>query len=199
MQPLFWFIPVISAGIGWLTNYLAIRMIFYPRTPFTWWGITFQGLIPKRKKELAESIGTIVQRELIFPKDIANAMRTVEAQQQLRKRIEEQVDHFLQTRVLRISRLYSTFNGSEIIQKVKRAVINEVADILPDVTEKMVEQIEGSIDFKQIVVDRVEQFDLEKLESLILQIARRELQAIEILGGVLGFLIGVMQLVLFVW
>jgi uncharacterized membrane protein YheB (UPF0754 family) len=123
-------------------------------------------------------------------------MRTTEAQRQLRKSIEEKVDRFLQQKILRMSALYSTFNGSELMQKIKRAVIHEVAENLPDVTEKVVEQIEGSIDFKKIVVNRVEQFDMEKLEALILQIARRELRAIELLGGVLGFLIGLVQVAL---
>ncbi|RMF91881.1 MAG: DUF445 family protein [Nitrospinota bacterium] len=199
MQTLYWFIPLISAGIGWFTNYLAIRMIFYPRQPIRWRGLSFQGLIPKRQRELAESIGNIVQRELVFPQDIANSMRTPESQQQLRQNLEKKIDHFLQTKVLRIAALYSTLNGLEILQKMKRAIITEVVAMLPDVTERVIAQIEESIDFKQIVVDRIEQFDMEKLETLILQIARRELQAIELLGGVLGFLIGVVQVVLLVF
>ena len=40
------------------------------------------------------------------------------------------------------------------------------------------------------MVKKIEEFDLEKFEAIVLEIAARELRAIEILGGVLGFGIG---------
>lgn len=58
----------IAAAIGGLTNFLAIRMLFYPRkawfimgkrVPFT------PGLIPKRREELAVSLGKVVGQYLI--------------------------------------------------------------------------------------------------------------------------------------
>ncbi len=44
--------PPIGALIGWLTNYIAIKMLFYPRKKF----MGFQGIIPKRKQILSEKI-----------------------------------------------------------------------------------------------------------------------------------------------
>src|SRR3989344_9315004 len=45
-------LPITGGIIGWLTNYLAIKLLFYPRKKV--FGI--QGLIPKRKEKLAEKI-----------------------------------------------------------------------------------------------------------------------------------------------
>jgi len=45
-------LPLTGAIIGWLTNYLAIKSLFYPRKKI--FGI--QGLVPKRKEKLAEKI-----------------------------------------------------------------------------------------------------------------------------------------------
>ena len=42
-------------------------------------------------------------------------------------------------------------------------------------------------------MEKVQAFDLDRLENMILEIATRELRAIEILGGVLGVLIGLIQ------
>ena len=51
--------PVISALIGWGTNVIAIRMLFWPRKPvpipLTRWELW--GLLPKRQAEIASSIG----------------------------------------------------------------------------------------------------------------------------------------------
>ncbi len=60
--------PVVGAAIGWITNDIAIRMLFRPlravrvfgaRLPFT------PGIIPKERHGLAVSIGRMVSRELI--------------------------------------------------------------------------------------------------------------------------------------
>ena len=54
-------IPVIGAFIGWITNVLAIRLIFWPyepvKIPLTGWEI--YGVIPKRRRELAATIGEL--------------------------------------------------------------------------------------------------------------------------------------------
>jgi len=47
--------PIIGFIIGYLTNYLAIKMLFRPRKKI----LGIQGVLPKRKAKLAKSIGEI--------------------------------------------------------------------------------------------------------------------------------------------
>jgi uncharacterized membrane protein YheB (UPF0754 family) len=49
---------------------------------------------------------------------------------------------------------------------------------------------------KQLVEDRINSLDLDELERLVHRIAANEFKRIELLGGVLGFLIGLIQLLL---
>src|SRR6056297_3150158 len=60
--------PVVGAIIGYITNDIAIKMLFRPlqakyigpfKLPFT------PGIIPRQRDKLAESIGLMVSRELI--------------------------------------------------------------------------------------------------------------------------------------
>jgi uncharacterized membrane protein YheB (UPF0754 family) len=62
--------------------------------------------------------------------------------------------------------------------------------------ESMFEKMEEKIDLKEIVRKKIEGFDLIKLEQIIYGIASRELKAIELWGGVLGFLVGIIQVFL---
>jgi uncharacterized membrane protein YheB (UPF0754 family) len=60
--------PLLGAVIGFLTNALAIRMLFRPLRPWRFLGIPIPltpGIIPRRRGELAENIGTMVARELL--------------------------------------------------------------------------------------------------------------------------------------
>ena len=60
-------LTIVGALIGWITNILAIKLLFRPlkpiKIPFT--PFVILGLIPKRRAELAKVIGEVVAHELI--------------------------------------------------------------------------------------------------------------------------------------
>ena len=68
---LFWIVPpLVGAIIGYVTNLVAIKMLFRPlnevkvfgmRLPFT------PGILPRERGKLADSIGGMVERELVTP------------------------------------------------------------------------------------------------------------------------------------
>lgn len=71
--------PIIGAVIGYCTNYIAVKMLFYPRkeirigsfkVPFT------PGAIPKGKPRLARGIGNIVANTLLTEEDIRKKVLT---------------------------------------------------------------------------------------------------------------------------
>ena len=64
-------IPLISAIIGWLTNFLAVKMLFHPKEPITFLSIKIQGVFPKRQKELSNKLGILVSEELFSIQEIS--------------------------------------------------------------------------------------------------------------------------------
>ncbi len=64
-----WVLPVfLGAVIGYLTNSVAIRMLFRPIRPVRVFGLRLPftpGVIPRQREELAESIGRMVSRDLL--------------------------------------------------------------------------------------------------------------------------------------
>jgi uncharacterized membrane protein YheB (UPF0754 family) len=58
-------IPCISAFIGWITNLVAIKMLFHPRQPVRILGLTIQGIFPKRQMQFAQKLGALVSNELL--------------------------------------------------------------------------------------------------------------------------------------
>ena len=65
--------------------------------------------------------------------------------------------------------------------------------MVEELSERVGVTIREAVDFRSIVESRVNAFSLERLEQVILSVSSRELRHIEILGGVLGFLIGLIQ------
>jgi len=118
---------VIGFIIGYSTNYLAIKMLFYPRKKF----LGVQGVLPKRKKELAKSISEVSPR--IYPK-----------------------------------------------------TLKEIGK-LPIIGPKVISSIKKSVEYQ------INALSEEEIEEIVLQVARKELNFISFLGGVIGALIGILQ------
>jgi uncharacterized membrane protein YheB (UPF0754 family) len=193
-----WITPVVGALIGWLTNFLAIKMLFRPRQPMFILGFLLQGVIPRRQRDLALKIGEVVEEELLKSEDILNAIDTEELRGHLATVIETRLDRFLREKLFRGEFLYEKLLSREAVQRVKRALITELVNLFPLEVEAAVKQLVEKVDIRKIVADRVEQFDFERLENIVYRVARAELFWVEISGGVLGFVIGVLQ-VLFLW
>ncbi|MDD7220544.1 MAG: DUF445 family protein [Clostridia bacterium] len=75
--------PVIGALIGYCTNYIAVKMLFYPKIEIRIFGhkLPFTpGAIPKGKPRLAKAIGNIVAEDLLTEEDIKQKMISAETE-----------------------------------------------------------------------------------------------------------------------
>lgn len=185
-------IPTVCALIGWTTNAIAVRMIFRPRRPISILGFKIQGLIPRRQADLARNIGETIETRLLTHQDIQEALTNEEIQEDLEKVIREQVDHFLKEK-LGSNPLLGSFLQGEMAENIKRMLTEQLKTGLLGFMDGMLESVEKRLDLKAIVQQRIENFDMRTLEEIILSIASRELKTIEVLGGVLGFLVGLGQ------
>lgn len=84
--------PLIGAIIGYFTNYLAVKMLFRPRSEIKFLGkrLPFTpGVIPKGKPRLAKSIGRTVAETLLTGDDIKRHMLSEEVKGAVSKKIME--------------------------------------------------------------------------------------------------------------
>ena len=56
--------------------------------------------------------------------------------------------------------------------------------------------VEEKINFKEIMLEKMENFSLKEIEDIILRVSKEELKHIEIIGGILGAVIAIFQFVL---
>ena len=70
--------PIIGAFIGYLTNKVAIKMLFRPLKPWRLFGIRLPmtpGVIPSKRHDLAVNIGKMVGTHLLTSKEIGRALQ----------------------------------------------------------------------------------------------------------------------------
>jgi uncharacterized membrane protein YheB (UPF0754 family) len=185
-------IPIISGLIGWGTNYLAVKMIFRPREPRRFLGLTLWGLIPKRKQELAQSVGQTVASHLFSVEDILTHLSPEELADRFKPVVERIIDDLLQQKLGQIP-MVSMFLQGELLAQVRALLVNDVVAFTPEFVAELAQALEGKLKIEEVVRKKIEDFDVMRLEEIIFQIASRELKAIEILGGVIGVVVGLVQ------
>ena len=82
--------PLVGAVIGFITNVVAIKMLFRPLNKITVFGIRVPftpGVLPRQRHKLADSIGTMVQRELLTPELLRSRLAQQDVQQKLKDSI----------------------------------------------------------------------------------------------------------------
>lgn len=192
-------IPLISAFIGWFTNWIAIKMLFHPRLPKRILGFTFQGIFPKRQQQFAEKLGRLVSSELLSFSDIEEKITKKENLDKVLGHIDGYIDKFLKVKIEEVFPVVSMFIGDKTINQLKTALMKELQTILPDVMKKYMGALQQDLDLEKIVIEKVKGFSSDKLEDVLNSIMKKEFRFVEILGGVLGFIIGILQLLIQYW
>ena len=192
-------IPVISAFIGWFTNWIAIKMLFHPREPKNILGIKFQGIFPKRQEQFAIKLGKLVADELLSFNDIEKKITSPENLKSVMPFIESHIDNFLRVKLGQAMPMISMFIGEKTINEMKKIFMTELETIFPEVMHNYMEKLQADLDLERIVTEKVKNFSSDKLESILLQIMSKEFRFVEILGGVVGFIIGLIQIMITVF
>ena len=183
----------ISATIGWITNWVAIKMLFRPHKEINFGLFKIQGLIPKRKAEIGSGIANIIQNELISVKDVISNIDREEFSKRLNSSIDRVLEKNLKGKVKEKFPVLQMFFSDRMAKDVS----NTIKDIIMENQEKIFEifsnYAEENIDFEIIISDKISNFSLDKLEEIITFLAKKELKHIEVIGAILGGLIGVAQ------
>jgi uncharacterized membrane protein YheB (UPF0754 family) len=173
--------PLVGAIIGAVTNHLAIRMLFRPFRP--WYVLGFQvpftpGVIPRKRAELAAKVARTFEEHLISGRHL-HELITGSRMAQL---LEAKVDSFIG----------SLGFLAGMVKGIKPTVMKHLSQALEEVADQAL-AAGGPLDVGKLIEDRLNALDLERLETLILNVTKSELRHITVFGAVLGAVIGVVQ------
>lgn len=199
-SPLLFFLifPLVGALVGWFTNWLAILMLFRPRKPVRILGWTLQGVIPSRHAQLAERIADTVEKSLLTKKDLEKAMSGVnwhdEVDHLIRKVLHDRGPGGIIEKIPGIAQAWRNV----VLPSLQEVLSREVVRFIQGYGERFAGRLRDSVDIREIVRDKVQQFEAEAMETLVMTVARKEFGHIQIVGALTGALIGVIQGVILV-
>ncbi|MGC8868843.1 MAG: DUF445 domain-containing protein [Sulfurihydrogenibium sp.] len=205
--------PLTGAVIGYITNWLAIKMLFRPYNEVRIFGVKVPftpGLIPQRREEIAKSIAKVIRKHLINPENlhklfIESSYREI-LENKLNQTVEEIVDNLLldlKEDIENKLKLPFLMNYSDKIlqslsEKIKQRIMEKSRQSITENLEKHIEeelpQLLSSLDVENLIYETLISLDIKQLEDIILGFSEKQLKHITYLGGVIGFFIGLLQI-----
>ncbi len=183
----------IAPWLGWTTNFLAVKMLFWPHEPKRFLGYTFYGMFPKEQKRIARKVASTVERRLLSPEEIGKQLVSPEIQEKLLILMDQQVEDKINSNVPKQLRGKITQNLTKQIQNLMK---DQAGKIIERYAEGAIKLISEELDMKEIIEQKVNELDSRELELTIQEVADKELMAITQLGGIIGFLVGLIQVLI---
>ncbi|MBU1565007.1 MAG: DUF445 family protein [Proteobacteria bacterium] len=147
--------PILGAFIGYLTNHVAIKMLFRPLKPWKIGGIRVPmtpGVIPSKRVDLAKNMGEVVGDHLLTSKEIGKGLQNEAFQLHLLQLIKDKIEGILQQDLGTLAsivpakfRVYFDIGSKTLIYQIKdklRGFINsdEFVEIAENSIERRIEQ-----------------------------------------------------------
>lgn len=180
---------IIAPFLGWITNYIAIRMLFRPYNPprfrFLRW---MQGVIPSRRDLIAQKIGKTIEKQLFTKEDMNVILSNIDVKGEIEEAVSDIIDRELDKVLIPIP---ISWNAA-----IKQKVMETIEKDIYKITEESIPTMLEDVDIGEVVKNRISQFTNEELEEIVTKVADRELKHIVWLGGLIGLVIGIIQTII---
>lgn len=192
-------IPLISALVGWFTNVVAIKMMFYPVEflgipPYLGW----QGVIPANAVRLAKVSNKLITQKLLSLRELFDESFNAES---FAGKLGAVIDDVTEQVIDEVANKHAKAmwdNAGDFMQnKVRETVRSEVVEVSRAIAMDMADDIDEIMDIEQTVLEAMERHK-GLMGEMFYEVGRLEFKFIERSGLYFGFLFGVFQMIVWV-
>ncbi len=191
--PAWWTLPIAGIAVGYVTNWLAMKMIFEPRTPVRFGPFEFHGLFHKRQKEVAAGFSETVAARVLTPDNLTERISQGPGREKLlsifRNRVNERLD------IYRKHPMAATITSQAGPEKIDRFLVRTVGMQLTERGSLLWTFMERTVDLAGSMTGRLKQLDPESFEGLLRPAFQQDEWKLIVMGAVLGGVAGWLQAV----
>ncbi len=181
---------IIGGFIGWITNKVAIKMLFRPVNPHKILGITFQGVFPRRKNQIAISLADIIEQELLSKEVIMDQLLNQEKLDEIKTKLKDVIVDKLAESIPPVAAM---FLGGDVRGFIKKYIDKNGDEIFDQMIHEFRTIGIENLDIHDLVKRRIDELDFIEFEKIIFGLMNKELRFVEIIGLFLGAFIGIIQ------
>ena len=193
LYPAPFILPAAGFGVGYLTNWIAIRLVFAPREPVKLGPVTIQGLFHKRQNEVAEAFGRTVATRVLNADNIVTTVMETEGAARMSQIVERRVGEL-------IAKYEAHPMAKLVLPEEKRPALR--GELLARIQEEWPKSggffhtfAGEAVDLHGELERRMKALDRESYEGVLRPAFQQDEWKLIVAGAVLGTVAGILQLV----
>jgi len=192
-----WILPVCGVFVGYYTNVIALKVIFYPIEPrkICCGCFSFQGLFLKRQKEVSALYGEQIAEALLTPEVILSALVRGPKREQMGRLLQKQVSKCMEDQSAHYKPLFLLSNGAENWAEFRDGVCAGFWDRLPRLLERIKDYMWEAIELEATLRTRLETLPAKDFERLLHAVFEQDEIKLVLVGALLGAIVGMLQAV----
>jgi uncharacterized membrane protein YheB (UPF0754 family) len=193
LYPAPWILPAAGFCVGYLTNWIAIKLVFAPREPIKIGPVTVQGLFHKRQNEVAEAFGRTVATRVLNADNIVTTVMEGDGATRMNEIIEHRITDL-------IAKYEAHPMAALVLPEDQRSTLRaELLDRIKTEWPKpggFFHTFAGeSVDLQGELERRMKSLDRESYEGVLRPAFQQDEWKLIAAGAILGTVAGVLQLV----
>ncbi|GAA3556480.1 hypothetical protein GCM10022222_45130 [Amycolatopsis ultiminotia] len=189
-------LPLFGGAIGLCTDWLAIKMIFLPREPVRLGRVILQGKFQRRRAEVARQYGELVANEVLTVPNLLDALLRGPKSDRLVGMVERAVGHAVDAQVSAAKPMVTLAVGTQRLQEMKHAAAQRALAELPLTVRYAEGYLTEAMDVAKMVEQRMLALTPLEFEGLLRPAFRQDEWKLIAVGGVIGFVVGELQVLL---
>ena len=192
-----WLLPVCGFAVGWFTNFLALKVIFRPVEPYQVGKIRVQGSFLKRQSEVAESFARINCVELLSTETMWNFILNGPNRGKFQALLRAHSIVFTEQLIGGMRPFALAAMGSEGFAKMKEDVAQKVIEKMPSIIPLTYDYTTTALDLERTIRKGMQDLSPSAFEAVLHPAFEEDEMTLIFVGGVLGMLVGVIQIFMF--
>lgn len=189
-----WQLPLGGLIVGYLTNWLALKMIFEPVNPIRIFGWEIQGLFIKRQKEVSRGYAKLVSENIMTMDNVFSQMFKGQGADKLLKIITKHSQEGIDKTAGFNSALIKLTSGTNTYDQMKTAAINRFIEAAPEQIHVAFDYAKQALDIEETMYTRMTNLPPDDFVNFLRPVFQEDEWKLILVGAILGLVAGFLQL-----
>lgn len=192
-----WIMPAFGFGVGFISDYIALNMLFRPVEPKKFFGfIPFQGLLHAQREKVTRDYARILSEDLFSPEILFDGVLRGPGADKLFSLIGKEVSAAIDAQTGIATPLVKMAVGTKRYNGLKDNLVQLVLERLPTTLLEAQDYAMDVLDLEQTIIDKMGQLTNEEYESILRPVFKDDEPTMIAVGAILGGVVGELQVVL---
>lgn len=188
-----WVLPIFGFLVGLVSDWFALQMVFHPRSPRRYLGvIPWHGIFYKNRATFVAGFSHHIAAEILTPRVVLRSLFEGPLADRISARMHSQVERVLRDE-LRVVDSVAAATVRPRYDRFRTEIVDRINARLPEAIDVVEPYAAEVMDFERTGVEAMGRLTDEQFEGLIRPIFKDDEWIVIVVGGVLGFVVGELQ------